>query len=134
MIDRYAPSESSTRYFEIGNNQNLDEEKPLPDQDTNNKNINNETSNLMEVSESEISKTGISQEEEIEENNFTAKVENESENKKANIETFQTDQDIEQIKVNEDTPDETSYISEGESLTNTSTNTSNADPKDQDKK
>ena len=134
MIDRYAPSESSTRYFEIGNNENLDEEKPLPDQDTNNKNINNETSNLMEVSESEISKTGISQEEEIEENNLTAKVDNESENKKANIETFQTDQDIEQIKVTEDTPDEKSYISEGESLTNTSTNTSNTDPKDQDKK
>ena len=133
MIDRYDSSLSSTRYFEIGNKEDVVEEMSQQEQDTSNQNLTKETSNLSEVKENELLTTEISKSEEVQENKSTLNMSEVSEKENANTKISQKDQDIEQTKPDEFNPDEIIEISEDENLTSTPVSTSNTNQKDQDK-
>ena len=133
MIDRYDSSESSTRYFEIGNKENVIEKISQPWQDTSNQNLSNETSSFSEVTENELLTTEISQSVEVKENKSTQNMSEVSEKENANIEISPKDQDKEQAESAEFNPDEIIEISEDENSTSTPVSTSNTDQKDQDK-
>ena len=133
MTDRYDSSESSTRYFEIVNKENVIEEISQIEKDSDDINLTNETSKSSDVSVNEPLATEISKSEEVQENNSNHDTPEISEQENSNLETSQTDQDIEQPKSNEFSPDEMIEISEDENLTGTSASTSNRDQKDKDK-
>ena len=88
IIDRYGSNGESTRFFEIGNTENSNKEKPQPEQKTKKTDINSGTSSLSSVQEDES----------------------------INTETPQLEQNIEQTQANIDTPDISTSMSENENL------------------
>ena len=140
IIDRYDSSESSTRYFEIGNKENKVEKISQSDEIKDNES----TPNISEISEKDNANIEISQKDQnieqakpaefnpdeiieiSEDENFTSTPVSPSN-------TDQKDQNIEQAKPAEFNPDEIIEISEDENLTSTPVSSSNTDQKDQDK-
>ena len=138
IIDRYDSGETSTRYFEISNKENIVEEISQSDEVQENESIRN----IYEISEKENANIEISQKNQAIEQEKPAEFNPdeiieipEDENLSTPVSssnTDQKDQNTEHEKPAEFNPDEIIEIPEDENLS-TPVNSSNIDKKDQDK-